>query len=163
MAAILEELKVRLLSTQKRLTDAQQAFTAAQSELQAAQMEFNVWNTAYNLENREETARLASASKNQISMDLPEVQSQEEPHPNVEEQTTNKTELVREILRQHPAGINPADLWREFQGRASGTSRQYLYSVLKRLRDKEYVATRRGKYFLRTKPQEGESEGVVIQ
>lgn len=71
-----------------------------------------------------------------------------------ESDPVNKTEIVRELLRSHTNGITPADLWKGFQIQAPGTSRQYLYSVLKRLRDREYVCVRRGKYVLKTKPQE---------
>ena len=75
----------------------------------------------------------------------------------------SKTEAVRELLREHPAGLTSPDLWKGFQIKVPNTERAYLYSVLKRLRDKDEVMVRRGKYMLKIKPSEIKGENGVIQ
>jgi len=73
----------------------------------------------------------------------------------------NKTDMVRELLRQHPAGITPTDLWKQVKTRM--THRAYLYSILKRLKDKDEVMVRRGKYIAKMvpKPEEGKEQPIL--
>lgn len=173
MNALLDGMRERLEKAKIRMASAQQVFQAAQAELQAAMAEFNVWNAAINLEVREDEKRLAESHANQIPMNLPELQ----PKPTAEETADdclaravqaaaaiNKTEKVREILRAHGNGVTPAGIWTEVKDHLS--SRAYLYSVLKRLRDNDEVSIRKGKYQLKPKPIEvhlAETEAVVIQ
>ena len=163
MPIILEELKVRLAAAQARHLAAQQKFQAAQTELNAAAADFNVWNNAVNVEAREEAARASEAAKNQIPIILePESQpASTEPAPSSEEgeEPINKTKLVRDLLLQNHGGMTPAAIWDAFHQQVPGASRNYLYSVLKRLRDKEEVTQRRGKYILKVKPIPAEPEG----
>jgi hypothetical protein len=121
---------------------------------------------------REEEKRQAEAQANQLPMMLPELQPRpsgtipapEEDHaePAGPPEAANKTELVREMLRLHPTGITVSGLWTEIGDQIN--SRAYLYSILKRLRDKDEVFTRRKKYLLRPRPPEmssnGESEAI---
>jgi hypothetical protein len=58
---------------------------------------------------------------------------------------TNKTEMIREVLRQHTNGITPAQVWINVKDKVG---RNYVYSVLKRMKDKDEVKERRGKYYL---------------
>jgi len=174
MTDLIDSLKDRLERAKVRLTNAQQAHQAAQAELNAAAGEFNVWNSVVALEIREEERRIAESRDKQIPMDLPEIsppQNQEPPSQigptvNVSEGAApvNKTEKVREILREHGSGITPSGLWTEVKDYFS--SRAYLYAILKRLRDHDEVSVRRGKYILKQRPLEmgsADSEVVVIQ
>jgi hypothetical protein len=72
----------------------------------------------------------------------------------------NKTNLIRDVLRQHPNGITPVEVWREVKGHIE---RNYVYSVLKRLKDSKQVSERRGKYYLQVMPKsEEDKEGNSI-
>ncbi len=68
--------------------------------------------------------------------------------------------MIRSVLRQHPNGITPAEIWREVK---DNVGRAYVYSVLKRLKDRKQVTERRGKYFLQiiTKPEEGKESSSL--
>jgi hypothetical protein len=156
MPTILEELKLRLAAAQARHLAAQQKHQAATAELNAATVDFNVWNSAVSVETREEAARVAEAAKNQLPMALIEEPSPLEPtqteNQEEEDEPVNKTEFIRELLRQNHAGMTPAAIWAAFHAQAPKASRQYMYSVLKRLRDKKEVDQKRGKYVLKVKP-----------
>ena len=172
MPTMLEELKSRQATAQARQAAAQTRWLAAQAELNAATGELNIWNNAVAIETREEAARVAESAKDQISMTLqpdfeaapepesPESQSQIEE----EDESVNKTELVRELLRQNPGGMTPRVIWTAFHQQAPKASRNYLYSVLKRLRDKKQVEQKRGKYMLKAKPPAAEQivEGGLL-
>jgi hypothetical protein len=73
----------------------------------------------------------------------------------------NKTEIVRELLRQHSAGMTPSDIWK--QVKAQIPHRPYLYSILKRLKDKGDITDKRGKYFFKfaPKPEEAKDQNMV--
>ena len=175
MNVLLDAMKERFEKAKARMASAQQAFQAAQAELQSAMAECNVWSAAINLEMREDEKRLAESREKQIPIDLPEFLQSSGQDPlilndcvreSIQAITTiNKTEKVREILRAHETGVTPAGLWTEVKDQFS--SRAYLYSVIKRLRDNEEVSVRRGKYQLKPKPVEmnaaAETEGVLIQ
>lgn len=160
MPTMLEELKSRQATAQARQAAAQTRWVAAQAELNAATGELNIWNNAVAIETREEVARAAEAAKDQIPMTLqPEFETALEPEsPEVqrqveeEEESVNKTEFVRDLLRQNPGGMTPKAIWIAFHQQAPKASRNYLYSILKRLRDKKQVEQKRGKYMLKAKP-----------
>jgi hypothetical protein len=152
MSQFLEQLKARLADSQQRLQSAQQALVKAQNEHQAVMQEYSSWQNAVSVETRREeatkhisavttveiTPRIISAG---LSLPKPHVPAQE---PKAESDV-NKTTLIREVLRQNPNGITPANLWRAVKDRIA---RPYVYSVLKRLKDRKQVTERRGKYFL---------------
>lgn len=162
MPTILEEIKVRLTEAQKQLTEATQALTAAQQKHQIAQHNFNIWNAAIQIETREEQARQTAAQENQEKLPL----ANNHPTPSATAQTStainnghtvstdtsdeqegpNKTDIVRNLLRQHPTGMTAIDLWKSVSSEFK--HRPYLYSVLKRLRDKNEISKRRNKYYL---------------
>ena len=52
--------------------------------------------------------------------------------------------------------MTPSDLWK--QVKAQFTHRPYLYSALKRLKDRDEVTVRRGKYLLKNNPKSGGTE-----
>ena len=73
-----------------------------------------------------------------------------------------KTELIRELLRQHPQGMTATEIWTELRDRLR--HRAYLYNVLKRLEKNEGLSCRRDKYAFRTVPQESrDQEGTTVQ
>lgn len=162
MSTVLESLKERLDAAKARLLTAQQQHQATTVELQSATNEHNIWHNAVAIETREEEKRQAEQQKQQ--MVLPQVVPDsititltDDDHLSSASDTGNKTELVRDILRKHATGITPGGLWIEVRDKIS--SRPYLYSILKRLRDKEEVSIRRGKYVLRPKMADVKSEG----
>jgi hypothetical protein len=173
MNILLDGMRERFEKAKARMASAKQAFQVAQTELQAAMEECNIWNSAINLEVREEDKRLAESQEKQISIDLPEFRTQ----PKAENATeavcssgasnavasVNKTEKVREVLRAHGSGIAPSGLWTEVKEHMS--SRAYLYSILKRLRDNDEVLMRRGKYLLKPKlvDVKAETEVTLLQ
>jgi hypothetical protein len=166
MAKILEEIQTRLVEAQKQLAEATQVLTAAQQKHQAASHNFNVWNAAMQLEQREEQLRQAAATEKQSELPLSTtkpVASIASPIEHVVDtsEAVNKTEIVRTLLKQHPAGMSAVDIWKEVG--AQFTHRPYLYSVLKRLRDREEVIKRRNKYCLTAIPKvEGVKEQPVV-
>jgi hypothetical protein len=179
MSTVLDGLKERLEGAKVRLSAAQQRHQASQLELNAATAEHNVWNAAYTIELREDEKRTAAAQENQMS--LPEVQRIElirvqsidtnriqsidtNPHEQSDggEAPVNKTDLVRDALRAHATGLTPADLWKALGKHF--TSKAYLYSILKRLRDHDEVVLKRsGKYVLKPKHVEAKTEMEVVQ
>ncbi len=179
MPTILEALKERVEIARARVTTAQQAFQLAHVELQAANSDLAVWNNAVMLEQREEEKRISAVREVQERQyTLPDIPSPSAEryvveavvsHPDSDHLQSfgaaiNKTERVRETLRSHVGGITPAGLWIELKDHLS--SRAYLYSILKRLRDNEEVTQRRGKYILKPKPVEvktDEVEGMTVQ
>jgi hypothetical protein len=71
----------------------------------------------------------------------------------------SQTQAVRDLLRQHPAGMTPVEIWEQVGAKIS--SRAYLYSVLKRLREKGDAKERRGKYFFISKPEESPAQTIA--
>jgi type II secretory pathway pseudopilin PulG len=176
MAKILEEIQSRLAEAQKRLAETTQALQVAQQAQQAAQHNFNVWNMALQIEQRDEQRRVAAATEKQLS--LPATQPESKPQPKSDSELeledfvdavlsedasegVNKTDTVRDLLRRHPTGMTAVDIWAEV--RSDFKHRPYLYSVLKRLRDREEIIKRRGKYCLKLIPktQEAQDQSVV--
>lgn len=145
MTDFLEECRVRFADAQKRVQSTQQDLMAAQSRHQTAVQEANSLQFMISAE---------TARRQQVGNMLPiGPQKPEVPVPVSESSTTqtaetNKTDLVRELLRQRPAGITPTEIWKEVKGQM--THRAYLYSILGRLKDRgEVTVNRRKKYFLR--------------
>jgi hypothetical protein len=137
--------------------------------LTAAVAEFNVWNAAYSYELKEQEKRdRLEAEEKAKQPSLPgtilpaetETQSSAPPvyesAPETHQESVNQTEIVRDALRLRPSGMTPGDLWKAHKGEIS--SRPYLYSILKRMRDKDEATLRRGKYILKPKPIEVKSE-----
>jgi hypothetical protein len=169
MSKILEELQVRVADSKSRLDVATKSFQVAQAAFQQAQQDHNVWNAALMAEQRDEQRRAAAA----IEKQLPLPTSQVEPKPFTWEHDVpdladeradhfNKTDAVRDLLRRHPAGMTAVDIWNEVSD--DFKHRPYLYSVLKRLRDREEIVKRRNKYCLKLTPKtEGAHEQTVVQ
>jgi hypothetical protein len=161
--------KERFLEAQKKFTGAQaesqaatQRLQAAQTEFQLAAQEFNSYQTLVNLWTRKEQELTVKASDTLVVSDAlastveSASTSATSPSPEI-----NKTEMVRELLRQHPTGITPSDIWTKMDKQMK--NRAYLYSVLKRLKDRGDARERRGKYFLNPKIEENQNQGMVVQ
>src|SRR5467141_2816 len=106
MSVFLEELKVRFMDAQKRLVTAQQKMAIAQAELQAVTQEYNSLQHLANVE----AARIQQSTGAPITVNVsPRITQPALPQAS----DTNKTETIRELLRQHPTGMTPTDIWKE--------------------------------------------------
>jgi hypothetical protein len=154
MSQFLEELKARLAEVLKRLQIAQQKSQIAQAELGAVTQEYNSLQYLASVE----AARIQQSAGTPITVNVSSRIAQPA-LPQASE--TNKTETIRELLRQHPTGMMPTEIWKEVKGQM--THRAYLYSILKRLKDKDEVTVRRGKYFAKVlpKPEESGTQNLV--
>lgn len=160
------ELKIRHAEAQKRLQAAQQEAQAVQTRYQAIAQEFNSLQLLLNVEaakpeNKPEdkTAQPAITVVARAVSVVPQATTGQTALPLVAE---NKTDMIRELLRQYPGGIAPTELWKQVKTRM--THRAYLYSILKRLKDKGEVMVKRGKYIAKIMPKpEEEKEQTVVQ
>jgi hypothetical protein len=153
MSQFLDELKTRLAEVLKRLQAAQQKAQAAQGELQAVTQEYNSLQYLANIE----AARTQQSAGTSVTTTVPSRIAQSALPQAIE---GNKTETVRELLRQHPTGMTPTDIWKEVKNQMA--HRPYLYSILKRLKDKDEVTVRRGKYIAKILPKPEESRGQSL-
>ena len=178
--ALLEELRIRHRAAQLRMQEATQEFQAAQAAhlsaqaafqkaqqaLNIAQQQFHGWNTAYATVATEEAERKKAAEQGQLQ--LPTAQSTPpvtapaaQPEPIQAGEQKSKTDVIRDLLRQNPHGMTPTEIWSQVHDQFK--YRAYLYSVLKRLTDREELCVRRGKYAFRVLPQEVKEETATIQ
>jgi ABC-type transporter Mla subunit MlaD len=150
MSTFADELKDRTAEAHKRLQTTQAEMQAIQQKLSAVVQEYNSLLFLLNQENAKvqsnppsaSEATTAAASTNTVEL--------------------NKTDMVRDLLQKHPGGMTPSELWREMRGQL--THRPYLYSILKRLKDKDEVLVRRKKYIARmvSNTEEGNT-GTMLQ
>lgn len=152
MSAFLDTLKERLAESQAQLHRAQALLAHAQTAHAAATQEYNSWANAVNVETRREQAaqqpQEGGPSKVLTGATTPNIgnqASQEAVTSNGHAAEINKTQLIREVLQQHPAGIKPVGVWIQVKDRIA---RPYVYSVLSRMKEKKQVNEKRGKYFL---------------
>ena len=154
MSEFLETLKRGMQEAQVKFQAAQQKMNQFQAEFQKAAQEFQAWQTLVKLETVKQQQQQGSSETAQ----QPSIVQRQPSMPTNGNQPgfdgANKTEMVRELLRQHPAGMTPADIWGEMKTHMK--SRAYLYSVLKRLKDRGDARDRRGKYFLNPKIEESQ-------
>jgi hypothetical protein len=182
VSRFLDTLKSRLAEAQARhaeatkrfqvihaeFSDMQKQFQAANAEFQSANQDMQGWAKAVEAETKRESAQsVTEAPQNSIppSLTALPVVDTGDGQANIEQ--VNKTELVREVLRNHPTGLKPVEVWKLVQGQIP--NRSYVYSVLGRLKDRELVSVKRGgKYFCRAMlktPEEvkAESETSTVQ
>jgi hypothetical protein len=162
MSEFLENLKARHAESQKRFIAKQQQLNAVNAEFQAVAQEFNAWTTLLNLEARKEQAAAIAPAAPVVATPqksaIPALPSAATP-PEASE--SNKTEFVRELLRQHSAGMKPSEIWKHVKEQIP--RRPYLYSVLKRLKDRGDIVERRGKYIFKfaAKPEEPKENNLL--
>ncbi|MHB8540070.1 MAG: hypothetical protein ACYDCD_03895 [Candidatus Acidiferrales bacterium] len=150
MSEFLEHLKARHAESQKRFLAKQAQLNSVNQEFQVVAQEFNAWQTLLNLETRKE--QMAA-----VALTAPTVSPASAPSsPAATSPEVNKTEIVRELLRQHASGMTPSEIWKQEQIKTQFPHRAYLYSVLKRLKDRGDITEKRGKYCFKfsTKPEE---------
>ena len=176
MPKILEELQTRAAEAKKKLDEATVAFQAAQATQNQALQNYNVWSLALQIETREEQQRQAAATEKQLPLPNTSTTGKEAPvivtsGPDDEcfvvdavdqLESLNKTDIVRNLLRQHPDGMAATEIWKQVHSQFQ--HRPYLYSILKRLRDRDEVTKRRGKYFLKlaSKVEEVKEQHSVV-
>lgn len=89
--------------------------------------------------------------------------TQAEAQQKAAEEIVNKTQVVRDVLASHPSGLTPAQVWGAVKGKIG--RRTYVYSILKRLKDRKQVVEKRGKYTLPPMPkiEEGSEQPTTLQ
>lgn len=164
-ALLIEELSLRVADAREKVAETSQHLQQAQQAAMNAQQQYNIWNGALQTILKEQAA--ASAVANEKQLPLPGTPSEataatsstgdnEQPHT---EESPNKTEIIRELVRQHPMGISASEIWRQTGGQLK--HRAYLYNVLKRLRDRDEITLRRNKYAIKPHPEV--SQTAVVQ
>jgi hypothetical protein len=172
MSDFVEMLQQRLEDAGRRLQESQVALQQAQAKHQAVAQEFGSLQTLIGIENTKvqraaQEAALAAqvrASLGPRPLTHPAPASGAQPTQAqpiavsgiVVSPETNKTEMIREVLRQHTNGITPAQVWMNVKDKVE---RNYVYSVLKRMKDKDEVKERRGKYYLQVASEKESGEG----
>lgn len=168
MKSIIQELQERVSDAEKRVNAAGLALQAADKAYHAAVNEFHLWRSALEAENRamqgsqgvfagmEDIVPLVSdpAAATDVGVETVEAERVQ-----VHVGGTNKTELIRSLLRQNPAGLTPPQIWQRVAPEFK--HRPYMYSVLKRLKDHDEVVTRRNKYMLR--PSQEVAQSLTVQ
>jgi hypothetical protein len=171
MSTFLDTLKDRLAESSKRYQEVSERFKIAQTEHQNATaklqktqaeyttlgQEFGSWQKAVEVETRKEQAAALTAGI------PPSPEAEQKSSPPVSQAAiapeVNKTDLIREVLQQHPGGMIPADVWKA--AKTHIPDRTYVYSVLKRLKDRGEISVKRGKYFFRMTPKPEEAKQQI--
>jgi hypothetical protein len=155
MSEFIDMLKERLDDAQKRLLETQSHLQQAQLKHQAVTQEFTSLQTLLGLEiaRAQRLAQETAVRAHPVKVAVPITATQAVPvalSGTIVTPEINKTEIIREALRQHTNGITPAQVWLNVKDHVG---RNYVYSVLKRMKDKEEVRERRGKYYLQVGSQ----------
>jgi|HubBroStandDraft_2_1064218.scaffolds.fasta_scaffold167582_2 hypothetical protein len=141
MSEMIDRLKIGLAEAQARHAEVTKRHQAITAEWQAVNAEVSGYQKVIELETRRELERAAVA---------PQIQGPASKAEQEAEQDSNKTQLVRDALALHP-GLTPAQVWGAVKTRIG--RRTYVYSVLKRLKDRKQIVERRGKYYLPEPPK----------
>jgi hypothetical protein len=158
VSTFLETIKLRLAEAQRQHQEATAKFQRAQAEFQSIAQKLQSWQIALQTETQREQAEAALANQDTMQQEPPAKHQQNVAVTTIAsaesriDADVNKTDLIRQQLRQHPAGMTGKELWDAVKVQIS--YRPYVYSVLKRLRDKQEVIVRRKKYRLVPKPGE---------
>jgi hypothetical protein len=151
--SLLAELQLRWEAARKRHAEAYQVFQKAQAEVQAAAAETQTWQNAVQFEQKEidKAAALKQAEQPPLPLNTHSANDDAthvvivEPQAEKQGPEINKTELVREAICRTGHGVTADEVWRLTGDQI--LDRPYMYSILKRLRDKGAVAFRRKKYY----------------
>ncbi|MGB8682318.1 MAG: hypothetical protein WCD12_05490 [Candidatus Binatus sp.] len=179
MDDFLTNLKIRAADAQKRFLEAQRKLQIAQTEFQAAAQEHTNYQGVIMAENRKinglavptpiSVPQVRTVMVNPNARQVQFIPAHEPAPPSPAPETAsakseiNKTEMVRELLRQHSAGMTPDEVWRALRSQLDNHA--YIYSVLKRLKERDEVRKSRGKYYFKHHPQaeEGDSPNGTVQ
>lgn len=152
MSETIDRLKIGLAEAQARHAEITKRHQAVTGEWQASNAEVTGYMKVLEVEARKELERAAIA---------PQMQGPASRAEHEAERDSNKTQLIRDALALHP-GLTPAQLWGAVKTRI--TRRTYVYSVLKRLKDRKQIVERRGKYYLPVAPKVAEeNEQTTLQ
>jgi len=153
MNEFLETLKSRMVEAQRRLQETTLKLQTAQAEHSAANAEALSWQKAVEVETKR-TIAFDGAGRELLPLrPIQQVATEAEPTSN------NQTAMIRQMLQQHATGMTPTEIWNAAKGQMK--RRSYLYAVLQRLKDREQVTVRRGKYYFR--PEEAKTPATIIQ
>jgi len=169
MPSILEELRNRLIEAKQRVDDTARKLELAEQAHNAASNDFAVWRAALDSEMREHQVELEATKANQPilegftpqDIENPLIIPDGNPKTNTEaprtlaSETVNKTEIIRALLRKNPTGLTPPEIWSHVGDQFK--HRPYMYSVLKRLKDRDEISFRRNKYVIRQQPEISDS------
>jgi hypothetical protein len=170
MSQFLDMLKERLVDAQRRIQVTQVQLQQAQAHHQAMMQEVTSLQTLVSVETQREQLELQKRAQSQnqprpstppaAALPAPSATTPPAVTPVVPHTEVNKAEIIREVLRQHPNGITPSELWAKVRDQVE---RPYIYAVLKRMKDKKQVTERRGKYYLPLTPKSEEGkEGSIV-
>jgi hypothetical protein len=154
MSQLIERLKEGFVDAQKRQAEVGERWKAVQAEWNAVSTEVSGYAKVIELETKRELERAAT---------LPPVEGPPTQAEQRIDQDANQTQLVRDALANHPGGLTPAQVWGAVKGKV--TKRTYVYSILKRLKDRKQVVEKRGKYCLPPTPkvEEGVEQTPTLQ
>jgi len=138
---MLDRLKIGLAEAQTRHAENTKRHQAVTAEWQATNAEVLGYQKVIELETKRELEKAAGA---------PQMQGPASKAEHEAERESNKTQLVRDALALHP-GLSPAQVWGAVKTRIG--NRTYVYSILKRLKDRKQIVERRGKYYLPEVPK----------
>ncbi|HEV2132990.1 MAG TPA: hypothetical protein VGR47_01885 [Terracidiphilus sp.] len=171
MQSILEEIQKRISDSERRVNEAGKQLQTADKAYNAAVSELQVWRSAFDAEiHAQQEAKsmqgvligmepLLPPAPDNIEYPPEQSETAIDPMASVQAGGLNKTELIRSLLRENPAGLTPPQIWERVAGQFK--HRPYMYSVLKRLKDHDEVVTRRNKYLLRQNQEA--SQSLTIQ
>jgi hypothetical protein len=131
MNGALEILNSRFETATRRKAAAEEAIRAAQAELAEAIRQCEIWSAAIKLESRE--------------LGVPP-----------KKQSVKTSHLVLDAIRARPDGITALGLFGNLNGAWNG-KKTYIYSILKRLRDRGMVEVLDDKYFITEKGRNNKS------
>lgn len=155
MSELIDRLREGLGEAQKRQAEVAKRLQSVQGEWASACAEVNGYVKVIELETRREMEKAATETPAENSSVAQSNESSEN-----DGDTVNKTQVVRDALEAHP-GLTPAQLWGAVK--TSIPKRTYVYSVLKRLKDRKQVIEKRGKYYLPPNQKTEEVQQELIQ
>ena len=161
MNEFVETLKSRVAESRQRLDEARKNFEVVEGVLKKAVAEYTAWEGALQSELRKPVtvaavglaAGVAAATATGTQANVPPIAAD-----------LNQTDLIRDALRRRPTGLTPAELWKVVGDQVA--NRSYIYAVLGRLKERDQVYVRRGKYHIKVVEKsepDGENQELVVQ
>lgn len=142
-----KEVGARFLEAQSQLALANQKFQSVTTENNIAQQEFQAWTKSYEFESKREAEHEQPQAPTAINIRIEDSLSMSDQANAASDADSNKTELIRNVIRCSENGMTPGEIWAAVKEQIP--RRNYVYAVLGRLKDREQVSVRRGKYFFR--------------
>lgn len=164
MSNFIEHIRTRLAECQKKVMETNQALQSANLAHQAAMQDFQGWQRVLEAESKHEgippppPAQVQMPSIRMMVQPIHQLQTapSASPQPTNQEPMgapeANKTEIIRDLLQRNLGGLTPAEIWHAVKNEIP--RRNYVYAVLGRLKERDHVGTRRGRYYWKAKPTE---------